>query len=78
VDATLTRVDYDLRVNGDLAAVRASLTVDVFRDGWVRAPIPEGLLVREATLDGKPEQERRETTSDGAGGFRFLDVSPGK
>jgi len=54
VDATLTRVDYDLRVNGDLAAGRASITVDVFRDGWVRAPIPEGLLVREATLEGKP------------------------
>jgi len=53
VDATLTRVDYDLRIGGDLAAGRASLTVDVLKDGWVRVPIPAGLLVREAKLDGK-------------------------
>lgn len=52
-DATLTRVDYDLRVTGDLAAGRASLTVDVLKDGWVRVPVPAGLLVREARLDGK-------------------------
>jgi hypothetical protein len=53
VDATLTRVDYDLRIDGDLATGRASLTVDVLKDGWVRVPIPRGLLVREAKLDGK-------------------------
>src|SRR6267378_1818640 len=53
VEATLTRVDYDLRINGDLASGRASLTVDVLKDGWVRVPIPAGLLVREARLDGK-------------------------
>jgi hypothetical protein len=53
LDATLTRVDYDLHVNGDLAAGRASLTVDVLKDGWVRVPVPSGLLVREARLDGK-------------------------
>jgi hypothetical protein len=53
VDATLTRVDYDLRIDGDLAAGRASLTVDVLKDGWVRVPIPAGLLVREAKLEGK-------------------------
>ena len=53
VDATLTRVDYDLHIDGDLAAGRASLTVDVLKDGWVRVPIPAGLLVREAKLDGK-------------------------
>jgi hypothetical protein len=54
LDATLTRVDYDLHVVGDLAAGRASLTVDVLKDGWVRVPVPAGLLVREARLDGKP------------------------
>jgi hypothetical protein len=54
IDATLTRVDYDLHITGDLAAGRASLTVDVLKDGWVRVPIPSGLLVREARLDGKP------------------------
>jgi hypothetical protein len=53
LDATLTRVDYDLHVAGDLASGRASLTVDVLKDGWVRVPVPAGLLVREAQLDGK-------------------------
>src|SRR5207237_2177529 len=53
VDATLTRVDYELRITGELATGRASLTVDVLKDGWVRVPIPSGLLVREARLDGK-------------------------
>ena len=52
-DATLTRVDYDLHVAGDLAAGRATLTVDVLKDGWVRVPVPAGLLVRAARLDGK-------------------------
>jgi hypothetical protein len=51
--ATLTRVDYDLQVLGDLAAGRADLTVDVLKDGWVRVPVPAGLLVRGARLDGK-------------------------
>jgi hypothetical protein len=55
VEATLTRVDYDLHVTstGDLATGQASLTVDVIKDGWVRVAIPSGLLVREARLDGK-------------------------
>jgi len=55
VEATLSRVDYDLRIspNGDFASGRASLTVDVIKDGWVRVAIPAGLLVREARLDGK-------------------------
>src|SRR6202049_4659969 len=53
LDATLTRVDYDLHIVGDLAAGRVTLTVDVLKDGWVRVPVPAGLLVREARLDGK-------------------------
>src|SRR5580698_176900 len=53
LDATLTRVDYDLHITGDLAAGRATLTVDVLKDGWVRVPVPAGLLVRGARLDGK-------------------------
>ena len=53
VDATLTRVDYDLRIDGELATGHANLTVDVLKDGWVRVPIPSGLLVREARLEGK-------------------------
>jgi len=54
LDATLTRVDYDLHVLGDLATGTTQLTVDVLKDGWVRVPVPPGLLVREARLEGKP------------------------
>lgn len=53
LDATLTRVDYDLQISGELAEGHANLTVDVLKDGWVRVPVPSGLLVREARLDGK-------------------------
>jgi hypothetical protein len=52
VEATLTRVDYDLRVEGTVATGSARLTIDVLKDGWVRVPIPPGLLVREARLGG--------------------------
>jgi hypothetical protein len=54
VDAALSRVDYDLRVDSDVASGHATLTVDVLKNGWVRVPIPSGLFVREAKLDGKP------------------------
>src|SRR6266576_1716410 len=45
VEATLTRVDYELRIDGELASGRASLTVDVLKDGWVRVPVPAVLLL---------------------------------
>jgi hypothetical protein len=54
VDATLTRIDYDLRVDNDMIAGRALLTIDVLREGWTRVQIPAGLMVREARLDGRP------------------------
>ena len=54
IDATLSRVEYDLRVNGELATGEATLTIDVQKEGWVRVGIPSGLLVREARVDGKP------------------------
>jgi hypothetical protein len=54
VQATLTRISYDLRINGDIAAGQASLTIDVIKNGWVSVPVPANLLVREAKLDGKP------------------------
>lgn len=54
VEATLTRVDYDLKVDGDIAAGEARLTIDVIKDGWVRVPMPPGLMVRQARLDGRP------------------------
>jgi hypothetical protein len=54
LDATLTRIEYDMRVQDGVASGRATLTVDVLREGWVRIPVPGRLLVREARLDGKP------------------------
>jgi hypothetical protein len=54
VDATLTRVDYELRAEGESITGRALLTVDVMRDGWARVPIPAGLMVRDARVDGQP------------------------
>ena len=48
VDATLTRVDYDLRVNGDTVTGEARLTVDVLKQGWVSIQMPAGMLVRGA------------------------------
>ncbi len=53
VAATLTRVEYDLRALGEVARGKANLTVDVLKDGWVRVPVPSGLLVQEARLEGK-------------------------
>jgi hypothetical protein len=56
VDATLTRVDYDLRANGsaDSVAGQVRLAIDVLRQGWVSVQIPAGLLVRDARMDGRP------------------------
>jgi hypothetical protein len=53
VDATVTRIEYDLRVNGDAASGEARLTVDVLKEGWVQINVPGGLLVRAARLDGR-------------------------
>jgi hypothetical protein len=54
VDATLTHIDYDLRIENELVSGRALLTIDVMRDGWARVQIPAGLMVRDARLDGQP------------------------
>jgi hypothetical protein len=54
VDATLTRVEYDLRAGGDSIAGEARLTIDVLKEGWVRVDVPVGLLVRGARVDGRP------------------------
>jgi len=53
VEATLTRIDYDLKVDGELASGEVRLTVDVIKEGWVRVALPAGLMVREAKLDGR-------------------------
>lgn len=54
VDATLTRIDYDVRLEGESIVGRALVTIDVLRDGWVRVQLPAGLMVRDARLDGQP------------------------
>ena len=54
VPACLTRVDYDLRIDSALAVGRATLTLDALQDAWSAVPIPAGLRIREAMLDGKP------------------------
>jgi hypothetical protein len=54
VEATLTRVDYDLKIDGDLASGEARLTIDVIKDGWARVALPGGLMIRQARLDGRP------------------------
>jgi hypothetical protein len=54
VEATLSRIDYELKVEGDLASGVARLTIDVIKDGWVRVSVPGGLLIRETRLDGQP------------------------
>ena len=54
VDAALTRVDYELRASGDTVTGQARLTIDVLKQGWATVQVPAGLLVRDATLDGRP------------------------
>jgi hypothetical protein len=47
-------VDYELRIDGDGVAGRATLTIDTLRDGWTRVEIPSGLVARDARVDGQP------------------------
>jgi hypothetical protein len=54
VEAALTRIDYELRADGESSTGQALLTVDVLTEGWVRVQMPSGLLVRDARLDGRP------------------------
>ena len=54
LDATLSRVDYDLRIIGDTVTGQARLTIDVLKQGWVAVQVPAGMLIRDARLDGSP------------------------
>jgi hypothetical protein len=54
VNATLTRIDYDLHVDGDTAVGQAILAADVLREGWSSVSVPAGLHVRGAAIDGQP------------------------
>ena len=67
VEATLSRIDYDLKIDGDLATGEAKLTVDVIKNGWVRVAMPDGLIVRDAKLDGHPVNLAMSTTDKGPG-----------
>jgi hypothetical protein len=72
IEATLSRIDYDLKVEGDLASGEARLTVDVIKDGWVRLAMPDGLMVQEANLDGRPVTLVTRPKEKGPGGFDLL------
>jgi hypothetical protein len=72
VEATLSRIDYDLKVDGDLASGEARLTVDVIKDGWVRLALPSGLMVREAKLDGRQVTLLTRPAEKGPGGADLL------
>jgi hypothetical protein len=54
VDAALTRVDYELRVNGETVTGEARLTIDVLKQGWVSVQMPAGMLVRAARIENRP------------------------
>jgi hypothetical protein len=72
VEATLTRVDYDLKVDGEIASGEARLTIDVIKDGWVRVAIPTGLMVRQARLDGRPVSLITHSSEKGPGSSYIL------
>ena len=72
VEATLSRIDYDLKVEGDLASGEARLTVDVIQEGWVRLAMPKGLMVREASLDGRQVTLVAPAADKGPGGGELL------
>ena len=72
VEATLSRIDYNLKVDGDLASGEARLTVDVIKDGWVRLALPNGLMVQEAKLDGRQVTLLTREGGQGPGGADLL------
>jgi hypothetical protein len=72
VEATLSRLDYELKVDGDLASGEARLTVDVIREGWVRVPLPDGLMVRDAKLDGRAVSLVKHPSDKGPGTAELL------
>lgn len=78
VEATLTRIDYDLKVDGDLASGEARLTIDVIKDGWVRIAMPQGLMVREAQLDGRQVVLVTHPVEKGSGANELLLSRPGR
>jgi len=78
VEATLSRIDYDLKVDGDLASGEATLTVDVIKDGWVRLAMPEGLMVSEALLNGRQVTLVTHSTEKGSSAGELLLSATGR
>ncbi len=75
LDATLTRVDYDLRVSGETVTGEARLTVDVLKQGWVSIQVP-GRHARargttRGTSDGACRRQRRRACSSRAADARL-------
>jgi hypothetical protein len=79
IDATLTRVEYDLQLSGDSLAGQARLTIDVLKQGWAAVQVSSGMLVRDARIDGRPTAlvEDRDPQK-GAGAARVLLSRPGR
>lgn len=78
VAATLTQVDYDLRVSGDTATGTARLTVDVLKDGWAEVGVPQGLRVRDVKIDGRPGSILGQNAGASGGVPRLLLSRPGR
>ena len=78
VEATLSRIDYNLKVDGDLASGEARLTVDVIKDGWVRLALPSGLMVQDAKLDGRQVTLLTRDGGKGPGGADLLLAKTGR
>lgn len=78
VEATLSRIDYNLKVDGELATGEARLTVDVIKQGWVRVTMPDGLMVRDAKLDGQPVNLVMRTKDKGPGCADLLLAKTGR
>jgi len=79
IDATLTRVEYDLQLAGDSISGQARLTIDVLKQGWAAVQVPSGMLVRDARIDGRPTalvEDRDPKTTGGAA--RVLLSRPGR
>ena len=66
VDAALTRVDYDLRANGDTVSGEARLTVDVLQQGWVSIQCASRSARTQRALERTADCARRRHASASA------------
>jgi len=78
VEAALTRVDYDLAINNDLASGTARLTIDVLKEGWVRVPLPAGLMVAGIRTPSGVNSPAASTLEKSGAGAALLFSRPGR